>query len=199
MSRDHSSELATGLSSMDKPATEAECSRSSMHQSSSHQGLTASTLRPSIRSADCRCSATMWAAWDLAYEDLLGFLDQSHYDVVLVRETKLRVDSEYVTSNWICVRSGTESQKQAGVMVMIRKAITNVGEVRHDAVIPGRLLRVRFPLRNDGCKLSVICAYQHAWNPKDANIWRKEKSSGIKCRNAWGVSRIENTWFLVGT
>ena len=74
----------------------------------------------------------------------MGFLDQSHYDVVLVQETKLRVDSEYVTSNWICVGSGTESQKQAGVMVMIRKAITNVAEVRHDAVIPGRLLRVRF-------------------------------------------------------
>ena len=93
------------------------------------------------------------------YEDLMGFLDQSHYDVVLVQETKLRVDSEYVTTNWICVGSGTESQKQAGVMVMIRKAITNVAEVRHDTVIPGRLLRVRFPLGNDGCKLSVICAY----------------------------------------
>ena len=47
------------------------------------------------------------------YEDLMGFLDQSHYDVVLVQETKLRVDSEYVTTNWICVGSGTESQKQA--------------------------------------------------------------------------------------
>ena len=119
-------------------------------------------------------------------EDLMGFLDQSHYDVALVQETKLRVDSEYVTSNWICVGSGTESQKQAGVMVMIRKAIANVREVRHDAVIPGRLLRVRFPLGNDSCKLSVICAYQHAWNPKDANIMVKREEFWCKMSQCVG-------------
>ena len=116
----------------------------------------------------------------------MGFLDQSHYDVVLAQETKLRVDSEYVTSTWIRVGSSTESQKQAGVMVMIRKAITNVGEVRHDEVIPGRLLRVRFPLGNDGCKLSMICAYQHAWNPKDANIMVKREEFWYKMSQCVG-------------
>ena len=74
----------------------------------------------------------------------MGFLDQSYYDIVLVQETKLRADGEYVTPNWICVGSGTESQQQAGVMILIRKTITSVREVRHDAIVPGRLLRVRF-------------------------------------------------------
>ena len=120
------------------------------------------------------------------YEDLMGFLDQSHYDVVLVQETKLRVDSEYVTANWICIGSGTESQKQAGVMVMIRKSITTAAEVRHDAIIPGRLLRVRFPLGNDGCKLSVVCAYQHAWNPKDAHILVKREEFWFKMSQCIG-------------
>ena len=78
------------------------------------------------------------------YEDLMGFLDQSHYDIALAQETKLRADSEYVTPNWICVGSGTESQKQAGVMILIRKTITDVREVRHDAIVPGRLLRALF-------------------------------------------------------
>ena len=96
------------------------------------------------------------------------------------------VDSEYVTTNWICVGSGTESQKQAGVMVMIRKSITNVAEVRRDTVIPGRLLRVRFPLGNDGCKLSVICAYQHVWNPKDANIMVKREEFWCKMSQCIG-------------
>ena len=109
------------------------------------------------------------------YEDLMGFLDQSQYDIALVQETKLRVDSEYVTPNWICVGSGTESQQHAGVLILIRKSLTNVREVRHDTIIPGRLLRVRFPLGNDGCKLSVVCAYQHAWNPKDSNILAKRE------------------------
>ena len=119
-------------------------------------------------------------------EDLVGFLDQSHYDIVLVQETKLRADSEYVTPNWICVGSGTESQKQAGVMILIRKTITNAREVRHDAIIPGRLLRVRFPLGNDGCKLSVLCAYQHAWNPKDTSILAKREEFWYKMSHSFG-------------
>ena len=116
----------------------------------------------------------------------MGFLDQSHYDIVLVQETKLRVSSEYVTPNWICVGSGTESQKHAGVMILIRKSITNVREVRHDSIIPGRLLRVRFALGNDSCKLSVICAYQHAWNPKDPNILAKREEFWYKLSHCIG-------------
>ena len=103
----------------------------------------------------------------------MGFLDQSHYDIVLIQETKLRDDSEYTTPTWICVGSGTTAQKHAGVMILIRRSITNAHEVRHDAVIPGRLLRVRFPLGATGRLLSVICAYQHAWNPKDIHILEK--------------------------
>ena len=103
----------------------------------------------------------------------MGFLDQSHYDIVLTQETKLRDDSEYTTPTWICVGSGTTAQKHAGVMILIRRSITHAHAVRHDAVIPGRLLRVRFPLGATGRLLSVICAYQHAWNPKDAHILEK--------------------------
>ncbi|CAE6949094.1 unnamed protein product [Symbiodinium sp. CCMP2592] len=40
-------------------------------------------------------------------------------------------------------------------------------------MIPGRLLRVRFPLGTSGRMLSLICAYQHAWAPRDAHILDK--------------------------
>ena len=116
----------------------------------------------------------------------MGFLGQSHYDIVLAQETKLRVNSEYVTPNWICVGSGTDTQKHAGVMILVRKTITNVQEVRHDTIIPGRLLRVRFPLGKDSCKLSVICAYQHAWNPKDPNIFAKREAFWHKLSHCIG-------------
>ena len=43
----------------------------------------------------------------------MGFLDQSHCDIVLVQETKLREASEYTTARWICVGSGTTAQKHA--------------------------------------------------------------------------------------
>ena len=120
------------------------------------------------------------------YEDLMGFLDQSHYDIVLIQETKLRDDSEYTTPTWICVGSGTTAQKHAGVMILIRRSITHAHEVRHDAVIPGRLLRVRFPLGATGRLLSVICAYQHAWNPKDIHILEKRSEFWHKMAHCIG-------------
>ena len=120
------------------------------------------------------------------YEDLMGFLDQSHYDIVLVQETKLREASEYTTARWICVGSGTTAQKHAGVMILVRKSLTNVQEVRHDAVIPGRLLRVRFPLGTTGRLLSVVCAYQYAWNPKDPAILDKRSDFWHKLSHCIG-------------
>ena len=120
------------------------------------------------------------------YEDLMEFLDQSHYDIVLIQETKLRDDSEYTTPTWICVGSGTTAQKHAGVMILIRRSITHAHAVRHDAVIPGRLLRVRFPLGATGRLLSVICAYQHAWNPKDTHILEKRSEFWHKMAHCIG-------------
>ena len=57
----------------------------------------------------------------------------------------------------------------------IRRTLTDVTEVRHHAIMPGRLLRVRFPWATPaaGRMLGVVCAYQHAWAPKDTHILEK--------------------------
>ena len=110
------------------------------------------------------------------YEDLMSFLDQSHYDIALIQETKLQNDSENITPQWICVGSGTPAQRHAGVLVLIRRALTDVAAVRHTAVVPRRLLRVRFPLGKSTRMISVICAYQHAWAPRDPhNMDRRQE------------------------
>ena len=62
----------------------------------------------------------------------MGCLDQSHYDVALIQETKLRADSEHTPPQWICVGSGSIAQKHAGVMILIRRTLTNATEARHD-------------------------------------------------------------------
>ena len=118
------------------------------------------------------------------YEDLMGFLDQSHYDIALVQETKLREDSEYTTPTWICVGPGTTAQKHAGVMILIRRSITHVHEVRHDAVIPGRLLRARFPLGSyrphAQCDLCIPTCMEPKRCTQCTHILEKEVSSGTR-------------------
>ena len=124
------------------------------------------------------------------YEDLMGFLDQSHYDVALIQETKLKADSEYTTPQWICVGSGS-IVKHAGVMILIRRTLTNATEVRHDAIMPGRLLRVRFPLGASNRMISVVCTYQHERAPKDAHILDKRTSGRSQSRCIAAVPQRE--------
>ena len=78
------------------------------------------------------------------------YLEQKDFDVVLLQETRYNFDSEYETSCWMCVGSGTAAQKHAGVMVLINRRITKATEVKHEAVVRGRLLRVRFPIGQGG-------------------------------------------------
>ena len=63
-------------------------------------------------------------------------------------------------------------------MIFIRRTLTDVTEVRHDAIMPGRLLRIRFPLGTSNRMLSVVCAYQHARAPKDTHILEKNMTFG---------------------
>ena len=80
------------------------------------------------------------------YEELLHYLGESHYTIALIQESKWSHDSECSAAKWICVGTVDPKQKFAGVMVWVRKDLTNPEDVKYEAYIPGRLLRVRFPL-----------------------------------------------------
>ena len=82
------------------------------------------------------------------YEELMHFLDKSHFTVALIQESKWGHDSEHSTDNWICIGSADPKQKHAGVMIWVRKSLTSPEEIKYEAIVPGRLLRVRFPLGN---------------------------------------------------
>ena len=57
----------------------------------------------------------------------------------------------------------------------IRRTIAVAAEVRYEAVTPGRLLRVRFPLGDTYRMPNVLCAYQHAWVPKEPQTLDKRQ------------------------
>ena len=123
------------------------------------------------------------------YEELMHYLDTAAYDIVLTQETKMSTDTEYCTDKWICIGSGTAQQKHAGVTVLISKAITHEAEVKHDTIVPGRLIRVRFPVGKLNNVVSVLSAYLHAWNPKDPQILNK-RLDYWQCLN--GIPRREH-------
>ena len=78
------------------------------------------------------------------YEELMHFLDESHFAIALIQESKWSHDSEHSTANWICIGSVDPKQKHAGVMIWVRKNLTRPEDVKYEALAPGRILRVRF-------------------------------------------------------
>ena len=102
------------------------------------------------------------------YEELMRFLDESHFAVALIQESKWGHDSEHSTDNWTCIGSADPKQKHAGVMIWVRKSLTRPEEIEYEAIVPGRLLRVRFPLGQQ--YVSAICVYQYAWHNKDPKL-----------------------------
>ena len=73
--------------------------------------------------------------------------------------------------NWVCLGSADPKQKHAGAIVWIRKSLTNPEDIKYETVIPGRIMRVRFPIGQQ--YISMIIAYQHAWNLKDHKLTHK--------------------------
>ena len=49
--------------------------------------------------------------------------------------------------------------------------VTSPEEIKYEAIVSGRLLRVRFPLGQQ--YVSAICIYQYAWNNKDPKLVQK--------------------------
>ena len=78
------------------------------------------------------------------------------------------------------------TQRHAGVLILIRRALTDVAAVRHTAAVPGKLLRVRFPLGKSTRMISVICAYQHAWAPRDPHNMEKRQEFWLRLGNCVG-------------
>ena len=105
------------------------------------------------------------------YEELLHYLDESRYTIALIQESKWSHESEYSTANWICVGPVDSKQKHAGVMVWVRKDLTSPEDIKYETYIPGRILRVRFPLGQQ--YVSAVCVYRHAWNNKDPKLLQK--------------------------
>ena len=116
-------------------------------------------------------------------DELLAWLalpQQKHIGAVLLQETHWQHQSEWCSGGWTCINSGDPSHKFAGVMCMLSNKFLQPQQVRHHALIDGRLLHVRAGALDDA--VDFLCVYQHPWNvrvPKQElqkrrdNLWKQ--------------------------
>ena len=82
-------------------------------------------------------------------------------DVICVQETHWPADCEYNTPKWFCMQSGI-SNRSAGVLTLISTRLCRPEQIRHCAVVAGRLQHVKLSLA--GNAVDILNIYQHCWS-----------------------------------
>ena len=115
----------------------------------------------------------VWNSGGLAYQDFMHWLAHQSppIDVAIILETRMAHNMEHTTGEYIVMHS---AGPHAGVMIVIRKAITPVHRVTWRTVEEGRLVHVR--VYGSTGHLNIIGYYQQAWQPTKVEACTKERS-----------------------
>ena len=115
----------------------------------------------------------VWNSGGLAYQDFMHWLAHQSppIDVAIILETRMAHNMEHTTGEYIVMHS---AGPHAGVMIVIRKAITPVDRVTWRTVEEGRLVHVR--VYGSTGPLNIIGYYQQAWQPTKVEACTKERS-----------------------
>ena len=103
-----------------------------------------------------------------AYDELLNWLQTKpdEWDVICLQETGWKLNTEYTSGPWRVIASHHPKQKNSGIITMISTRLVAAENIRHAAILQGRLLHVKleFPSHH----VDIINLYQYAWNPDRA-------------------------------
>ena len=77
-----------------------------------------------------------------------------------IQESKWPQDCEYSTDRWHIVHSGSGTSL-AGVLFFICRTLANTSQLKHAALVPGRVLHLRVATQP---ALDLLGVYQHAWS-----------------------------------
>ena len=141
----------------------------------------------------------------LAYNEFMTWVHNHELplsmDVICVQETHWPEDCEYNTPKWFCMQSGI-SNRSAGVLTLISTRLCRPEQIRHCAVVAGRLQHVKLSLA--GNAVDILNIYQHCWSftvehskllQQSGHVWDSLAStiSSLPKRNALFVLGDFNT------
>ena len=80
-----------------------------------------------------------------AYDELLNWLQTKpdEWDVICLQETGWKLDTEYTSGPWRVIASHHPKQKNSGVITMVSTRLVAAENIRHAAILQGRLLHVK--------------------------------------------------------
>ena len=100
---------------------------------------------------------------DLLFTELLQWLGEAgHQDVsiIILQETHWNFSGDWSTSDWHFCHSTTSRKGSGGILIGVRKKLSEAQHIRWHEAEPGRILQVRCFM--DEQQLDIIGVYQHA-------------------------------------
>ena len=99
------------------------------------------------------------------YAETLAWLEMEReagrpVHILCVQESKWSTDSEYATDRWYVVHSST-GKAMGGVLFFVCRSLVDSSQMKHAALVPGRLLHLRLDITPP---LDLLGVYQHAWS-----------------------------------
>ena len=100
----------------------------------------------------------------MRYEELQHWALQKEIDFLVVSETRWSFTSEWCTSKWNCIHSGTHTDISDGLLIMSRTHICPADKIGITEYIPGRLVHIRYHLH--ARSFDLVSCYQYVDNRK---------------------------------
>ncbi|CAE7523463.1 unnamed protein product [Symbiodinium sp. CCMP2592] len=142
----------------------------------------ATEARPTIDVLSWNCGGLTSARYAELKQWLHMQTPQARPGITIIQETFWKSSSEWEDDLFSYVHSGTNRNKEGGLLVIISKQVCQSNLIRYDEIQPGRLLHVR--LATEPCT-NLLAVYQHSWRSdlstaakelllsKRATVWRR--------------------------
>ncbi|CAE7327722.1 unnamed protein product [Symbiodinium sp. CCMP2592] len=143
---------------------------------------TATEAGPTIDVLSWNCGGLTSARYAELKQWLHMQTPQARPGITIIQETFWKSSSEWEDELFSYVHSGTNRNKEGGLLVIISKQVCQSNLIRYDEIQPGRLLHVR--LATEPCT-NLLAVYQHSWRSdlstaskelllsKRATVWRR--------------------------
>ena len=143
-------------------------------------------LAPSLHTNSCRF--VTWNAGGVhavRYAEILAWLEAERASgnpvhVLCVQESKWAQDSEFSNDHWHIIHSGT-GNATGGVLFFVSRQLAAAPQLKHAALIPGRVLHLRIYAQT---VIDVLGVYQHAWTNTHRAYLAQTAQAAWRARNS---------------
>ena len=106
-------------------------------------------------------------------DELKMWLTNQRIDVAVLSESRWSFTNEWTADGWHHIHSGTETDRGAGLLVLISTSVCHLTDLRWADILPGRLMHVQ--LRYHNRHVDIMACYQQTFSQHASRLQDRRK------------------------